>query len=102
MRFGTTVLSNWNTWPTVDEPDGKWKFFSTILQFSQDMKIIERSTYSGLEWLGDLGGLYCALIIIGQFLVKPFSILSLKIEMVSKVFRLSPKQSKKVLSRAFT
>ena len=35
------------------------------------MMFIERQTYSVLDWLGDIGGLGEALVIIGAYLVAP-------------------------------
>ena len=34
---------------------------------------IERQTYSALEWLGDIGGLFDMLKLLGYMLVIPFS-----------------------------
>ena len=42
-----------------------------IFYFSQNLVAIERSTYSGLEWLGDIGGLYESLNYMGLALVGP-------------------------------
>ena len=44
---------------------------------SLDLKIIERSTYSILEWLGDVGGLFDMLCLIGGFLIGPLATYSL-------------------------
>ena len=52
-----------------------------------DQNVIERQTYSFLDWLGDIGGLYDALRIIGLFMVVPFSSFKLKAELLFHVFR---------------
>ena len=44
----------------------------------QDLTLIDRHTYSGLEWLGDVGGLFGALQAIGLFIVGPISAFKLK------------------------
>jgi len=44
-----------------------------LLLFSQDLEIIDRQTYSSLELLGDVGGLFDALETIGFFLSGPIS-----------------------------
>lgn len=44
----------------------------------QDLTLIDRHTYSGLEWLGDVGGLFGALQAIGLFIVGPISAFNLK------------------------
>ena len=43
-----------------------------------------------LEWLGDLGGLYDALKVIGGLLVAPFAAFQLNSEMLHKLFRFTP------------
>ena len=57
------------------------------MQSSPDLIVIERQTYSLLEWLGDVGGLFDALVIIGEFLVGPISAFALKATLLSKIFR---------------
>ena len=52
-----------------------------------DQNVIERQTYSFLEWLGDIGGLYDALRLIGLLMMSPFSSFFLKAELLSQVFR---------------
>ena len=42
-----------------------------------DQLVINRQTYSFLEWLGDIGGLFEALRFIGSFLVVPVSAFAL-------------------------
>ena len=48
------------------------------------MKVINRSTYSILDWLGDIGGLHDALQIIGAFIAGPFSSSALKLELLRR------------------
>ena len=57
---------------------------------SLDLKIIERSTYSILEWLGDVGGLFDMLNLIGGVLIGPLAAFSLKMELLTQVFRFLP------------
>ena len=40
-----------------------------------------------MEWLGDIGGLYDALRLIGMVIVAPYSSFALKAELLSQVFR---------------
>ena len=49
--------------------------------------MIERQSYSILEWLGDIGGLFDALRLIGFLMVAPFANFWLKSELLSKIFR---------------
>ena len=53
---------------------------------SQDKTEVERSTYSSLDWLGDIGGLFDALKLIAQYFVLPFSAFALKLEIFGQVF----------------
>ena len=78
MRFGDKVFSNWNKWPNAENPKHKYKIASMILHFSQNMVAIERSTYSGLEWLGDIGGLFEGLSAVGWALVGPLAAYTLR------------------------
>ena len=40
-----------------------------------------------MEWLGDIGGLYDALVIVGSAIVAPYTSFALKAELLSQVFR---------------
>ena len=53
---------------------------------SQDVTIIERSTYTMLEWLGDIGGLFDALAIIGRVLIAPVAAISMQAKLLNKAF----------------
>ena len=52
----------------------------------QDSTVIERQTYSCLEWLGDLGGLYDAMRLIGLSIVYPVAFFAMKAEIVMQAF----------------
>ena len=45
-----------------------------------------RQTYSLLDFLGDLGGLFDALRLIASAIVIPFSALALKLSILSSLF----------------
>ena len=64
------------TWPTKKKPDVKlpYKFASFWLELRQDVTFIERSTYSILEWLGDVGGLFDGLRVLSQLIVTPIAV----------------------------
>mmetsp|Transcript_16052 Transcript_16052/g.20333 ORF Transcript_16052/g.20333 Transcript_16052/m.20333 type:complete len:101 (-) Transcript_16052:837-1139(-) len=70
----------------VQNADAKYKFISLDLMLGPNMVKHERGTYSLLEWLGDVGGLFDALKIIGHWLVVPFASYALKTELVSSIF----------------
>lgn len=64
-----TQLSAWINYPTPQEPLNKYKFASIEFNMSMDQMNWTRSTYSLLDWLGDLGGLLVILLKIGEFVV---------------------------------
>ena len=49
-----------------------------LLELKQDQTTYERTTYSGLEWLGDVGGLFDGLGLIARFVVGPFASFAVK------------------------
>ena len=51
------------------------------------MMTIDRSTYSVLEWLGDIGGLYDALHSLGFLIAGPFAAIALKAELLARMLR---------------
>ena len=48
--------------------------------------MIERQTYSTLEWLGDVGGLYDMLCLLGRNLISPFATFALNAELLTQAF----------------
>ena len=78
-------------WPDDTNPDGLYKFGSIQLELSLHEAKIERQTYSFLEWLGDIGGLFDALRYIGLFFVSPVARYYLKVELLTQNFRQVPK-----------
>ena len=65
--------SSWLNWPTVQNPTAKYKYLSVEFNMSMDQKNWLRSTYSLLDWLGDLGGLLDALIHVARVLAAPMA-----------------------------
>ena len=51
------------------------------------MNTIYRQTYSILDWLGDVGGLYDAIMLIMQFATLPISTFALRAHLLSVLFR---------------
>ena len=76
------------------EPNSYYKVVSAYITLTMDQNIIERQTYSFLEWLGDIGGLYDALRIIGVLAMWPFTSFKLKSELLSNVFRFTKSKRK--------
>ena len=87
IEFGPPAPSSMISWPTPEEPNNYYKISSAWVTLRMDQNVTERQTYSFLEWLGDIGGLYDALRIIGALLLAPFSAFQLKAQLLSSVFR---------------
>ena len=75
------------TWPNDTHPEINYKITQASVALSMHQNIIERKTYSMLEWLGDIGGLYDAFRLIGSLVVAPMSAFMLRSELLSQVFR---------------
>lgn len=80
-------ISSWTAFPTVDEPGRRYKFTSVEVNFSPDLKTIYRQTYSALDWLGDIGGLNDALMLIIGALTLPVATFALKAKLLSSMFK---------------
>ena len=50
------------TFPTKEEPEKAYKIIGAWIELGQDLIYVERQTYSFLEWLGDVGGLFEAAV----------------------------------------
>ena len=83
--------SAWNIYPTTENPSSRFKFFSAEFTFKKDLKVINRVTYSVLDYLGDCGGLVDALVIIGQIIANPFAVIALKSKLAWLLVRYYPK-----------
>ena len=49
-------------------------------------RIYERTTYSFLDWLGDVGGLFDGLVLFSRWFISPFVIFSLRSKLLSYLF----------------
>ena len=57
--------------------------------FSPNSDVVNRQTYSILDWLGDMGGLLDSLYFLGLLFVNPVSTFALRSHLLSKLFRYS-------------
>ena len=48
--------------------------------------MIERSTYTMLEWLGDIGGLFEALVFLGRMTIAPVAAIAMQAKLLTKAF----------------
>ena len=75
-------------WPTSkDKKDGRYKVTSLSLFTGKNLQVTSRSTYSILEWLGDVGGLFDMLKLIGAIIVGPIAVFTRKQTLLTEVFR---------------
>ena len=65
---------------------GRYKFTSIWIEFEQNKVIIERSTYSFLDWLGDIGGLFDALKYLAGFTLLPIANFNLHSFIITSIF----------------
>lgn len=87
IAFGKEQMSKYNTWPTKAEPM-IYKFNSFWFELRQYTTVIERETYSLLDWAGDVGGLYEALYLICLNFIRPIATIVLRSELLSRAFKL--------------
>ena len=73
MDISEPGISSWNE-DLIKNPGGRYKFNSMELNFSQDLILIQRQTYSILDWLGDIGGLNDALLAIIKLILTPYTL----------------------------
>ena len=64
--------SSWTTFPTDEDPFSLYKYASVEVNLNKDLAMINRQTYSMLDWLGDCGGLLEALFFISDMFFAPF------------------------------
>ena len=72
-----------SVWPVKGTDIGHYKITSLSPMISQHFQVIERQTYSVLEWLGDVGGLFDMLGLIGGTIIGPLAAFSLKAELLT-------------------
>jgi len=80
------VPSIYNQWPKL------YKYTSNFLFFKQDLQVVDRQTYSALDWLGDVGGLFDALRWMAQLTVSPFAAFALNTKLLGSMFMLVPEK----------
>lgn len=81
------IPSSWIYWPTKDNPSSLFKYMSAEFNMSIDRLNWSRSTYSILDYLGDLGGLLDMLIAIAGYIVAPMASYRLETTLLQTFFR---------------
>ena len=82
-------LSSWNTYPTPEDPSARYKYAGVDILLDPDLKLWTRQSYSSLDFLGDLGGLYDALRLIFGIFVAPLASFSLRSSMMTSIFSIN-------------
>ena len=80
MSFDTSQPSTYNMFPTRENPV-MYKINSFWIELDASVTTIERSTYSILDWVGDIGGLLDGLRFIGSFLLAPIATFLIRVEL---------------------
>ena len=87
--------SSWNEFPTAQSKSTKFKYASIEWNYDHNLFHWQRQTYSLLDWLGDLGGLFDALWYVVSLIVRPASAFVLQTILLT-FFRIQDrKQAKK-------
>ena len=81
------IPSSWIKYPTVEEPNNKYKFASIDFRRGINLVSLNRTAYSVLDWLGDWGGLMDALLFVSHALMAPISTLALQSSLASSLVR---------------
>lgn len=79
--------SMWIKYPTKDNLNRDYKFGGIEINKSVDLTLWSRSTYSMLDFVSDLGGLFDALRYMFTLMVAPFASLNLSQFLMSSIFR---------------
>ena len=86
MHFDDAAYIDDRKWPTKEEPNHFYKFSSWWIEQGPSVTEIERTTYSTLDWIGDVGGLFDGLLIIGRFALGPLASFALRAKVFATLF----------------
>ena len=86
-------MSSWDNFPTDENPHALYKFFSMQLGLSKNVNHINRQTYSILDWLGDIGGLFEAMAAFGEIAAAPCAAHAINRLLAGNIVRHKPTQN---------
>ena len=86
LTFWNPEPSTWVDFPTPEHPDNKMEYASLYISLDDKKTKWSRQTYSLLDFLGDLGGLFDALKLIVASIVGPFARFGLNLSIISGVY----------------
>ena len=101
LTFASPGISFVDQWPSRENPDAAYKFVSLWFELSQSLITTERKTYSILEWIGDVGGLFDGLMIIASNLITPFATLTLQFALFTSAKTTDAKSNNTSTLRSF-
>ena len=84
----------WSIWPSRENNYAAYKFTGLWLELNQDVVEVERKTYSLLELVGDIGGLFDGLSAICTNFVAPVGALAAQTRVLSLAFHLVKREKK--------
>ena len=96
-KFGDQKKSEWSD-DLIANPRGRFKFVGLEIDASLDLNITSRSTYSFLDWLGDVGGLMDALFFFCQIILLPYTTYRQKSFLMARIFHFKEKDDEKKLN----
>ena len=71
----------------MEKPDGFYKFASVDFKPMKSINKINRQTYSFFEWLGDIGGLLDAVLVIAELALWHYSKFRFSSLLMKNLFR---------------
>ena len=81
--------SSWKDFPSDEDRESRYKFVSVTVKLSKNSLKTNRQTYSLLDWIGDIGGLYDGLKVIGFLLSRPIGYYKMNAKLASLLVRYS-------------
>ena len=90
FSFEAAQPSVMNEWPTTETPGTKYKLASFWIEFGQSLTVTERQTYSFLDLVGDVGGLWDGLSLFAGIGLAPFAMYAMRSTILREAFRKEP------------
>ena len=72
----------------IESPYGQYKFASATISAHGEISVVSRHTYSILDWLRDIGGLYAALMPLLHLSLSPFLSFNSSSFLMERLFRM--------------
>ena len=89
FKINGVFASSWIDFPST------FKYVGFEITLNLDSNIINRQTYSVLDWLGDIGGLNGILLTIAEISIAPFASFELSRYLLLNFFRTQKRPNRK-------